>query len=80
MRLATTLVLAVGLALRLAGAGDTAWLVLQAGLVLLMATPVVRLLWALMAEVRAREWRFVALGVMVLVMLFGSYLVSRGGP
>lgn len=80
MRLATTLLLAVGLALWLAGATDPATVTLNAGLIILMATPVVRLVWALLEEVRAREWRFVALGVVVLALLCVSLLISRGGP
>lgn len=79
MRLATTILLAVGLALWLAGATSPATVTLNTGLIILMATPVVRLVWALVEEVRAREWRFVALGVVVLVLLFGSLLVSRTG-
>jgi uncharacterized membrane protein len=80
VRLAATILLAAGLALWLAGATSPAAITLNAGLLILMATPVVRLLWALVAEARAGEWRYVALGVVVVALLFGSYLVSRRGP
>jgi hypothetical protein len=69
--------LVVGMVLWLwAPLGDRAELALGAGLVLLMMTPVLKLLSVLADEVRARDWRFVALGVVVLVLLGGSVMLA----
>jgi hypothetical protein len=77
MTIAIVILLTVGLVLSLANVQRAAEVCLSGGLILLMATPVWRLLWALFEEIRAREWRFVALGVVVIGLLFGSYLLSR---
>ena len=45
---------------------------LTTGLVILMATPVARLIVAIVDECVAREWRFAAIGVLVLALLAGS--------
>lgn len=68
--------LATGMVVWSIAPGDVGLLVLHVGLVLLMATPVTRLVGVLVEEIRAREWRFVALGVAVLVLLCGSVLIS----
>jgi uncharacterized membrane protein len=47
-------------------ASDTA---LTVGLILLMATPIVRVLVSLIAYIRMRDWFFVATTVMVFVLL-----------
>ena len=57
-------------------AGTLAEMMLNSGLVLLMATPVARLVAALVEEIRVREWRFAALGVVVLLLLCGSVVIS----
>ncbi len=49
---------------------------LTAGLLLLMVTPVSRLIAAIHEEIRAREWTFAALGVAMLLLLVGSFVVS----
>jgi predicted permease len=51
-------------------------LVLDGGLVLLLATPVVKLVSVLADEIRAREWRFAGLGVAVLLLLAGSAMLA----
>ena len=56
--------------------GDGTDLLLNAGLVLLMVTPVTRLLSALTEEIRARDWRFAALGFAVLALLGCSVVIS----
>ena len=72
---ATTPTLAAGLLLWMhpdtAAAAD---LVVNVGLVILIATPVARLAGGIIEEARAREWRFAALGTAALVLLFGSLL------
>lgn len=73
----TTVMLLAGVLLWVqAPDGRTADAVLKTGLVILIATPVTRLLAALVEEVRAREWRYVALGFAVLVLLGGSIAVA----
>ena len=56
--------------------GDRTHVALGAGLVLLMTTPVLRVLSVLGDEVRARDWRFAALGMVVLLLLGGSVLLA----
>jgi uncharacterized membrane protein len=70
---ATTTTLAAGLLLwMLPDAARAADLVVNTGLVILIATPVARLAGGIAEEARAREWRFAALGALALVLLFGS--------
>jgi hypothetical protein len=56
--------------------GDRTHLALGAGLLLLMTTPVLKLLSVLVDEVRARDWRFALLGVVVLLLLGGSVMLA----
>ena len=49
---------------------------LTAGLIILMITPVAHLTVALIDEIVAREWAFVAAGVAVLALLGGSLVVA----
>jgi hypothetical protein len=73
--------LVIGMVLWLqAPRGDGADLALGTGLVLLMATPVVKLVSVLLDEVRARDWRFVMLGLLVLALLAGSVALGALGP
>jgi uncharacterized membrane protein len=73
----STALLVVGIVLALAvpqmRAAET---LLTAGLIILMATPVAHLLVALVDEISAREWGFVAIGVCVLALLGGSLVVA----
>lgn len=74
--------LAVGMLLWLqAPLGDRSDTPLGIGLVLLMATPVLKLLSVLTDEIRARDWWFAALGLTVLGLLGGSVMLalSSGG-
>jgi hypothetical protein len=76
---ATTLALACGVVLWIAAPGSPrVELILDAGLVLLMMAPVVRLIGAVIEEARAREWRFAALGVGVLVLMSVSLMIAFG--
>ena len=56
--------------------GDRTHLTLGAGLVLLLTTPVLKLLSVLVDEIRARDWRFALLGVVVLLLLGGSVVLA----
>lgn len=51
-------------------------LTLHAGLMLLMAAPVVRLLAATGEEIRAGEWGYAALGMVVVLLLCGGALLA----
>jgi hypothetical protein len=46
------------------------------GLLLLMVTPVLKLLSVMIDEVRARDWRFAGLGFVVLALLGGSVMLA----
>lgn len=68
--LASAFCLAAGLALSmLRGPSALASGTLTAGLVILMATPVTRVLVSLVAYVRMRDWFFVATTLMVFLLL-----------
>jgi uncharacterized membrane protein len=73
----STTLLAVGVVLTLGApqmrAADT---LLTAGLLILMATPVAHLVVALVDEITAREWGFVAIGLAVLALLGGSLVIA----
>jgi uncharacterized membrane protein len=59
-------------------AGDThaVHLVLTAGLIVLMLTPLARVVASLVAYVRLRDWFFVATTVMVFVVLVAAWLLK----
>ena len=66
----TGLLLAAGLALHMADGGDgLSATLLAAGLIVLMMTPAVRVLFAVAEWVRARDWQFVLVTLIVLVEL-----------
>lgn len=65
--------------LRLACRGDERGLI-QLGLLLLIATPVARVLFSALAFARQRDWLYVALTLMVLsVLLYSFFLGEFGG-
>jgi uncharacterized membrane protein len=72
--LASAACLAVGLLLTLAGrsGGST----LTTGLVLLMATPILRVILSIVEYVRMRDWLFVAVTVFVLLVLTGTVVAA----
>lgn len=76
--LATTL-LALGLLLQLAGVSPalSEWLS-RLGLVVLMATPVARVVISVAEYAAQRDWPFLALTLTVLGMLLVSFLVGIG--
>ncbi len=72
----STALLAVGLLLTLAGHATAAPLFLNAGLLTLMATPIVRVLVAMIDYVVNRDWMFLTLTASVLLVLLGSWLLT----
>jgi uncharacterized membrane protein len=73
----STALLAVGMALALvAPEGVAGHVLIAAGLIILMITPVAHLVIALVDEIAAREWGFVAIGLVVLLLLCGSLVVA----
>jgi uncharacterized membrane protein len=68
--------LGVGLGLSLIGAGPvTAWL-LNIGVIVLLATPVARVLVSIVEYSSSRDWPFVALTAIVLVELAASAVAA----
>ena len=69
----STILFAAGLMLALATTfADVARLLLQAALVILIATPAARVVLSVSEYVRERDWLFVALTLVVLLALAGS--------
>ena len=68
--------LAAGLVLSLAGRGDAAGVLLQAGVIILLATPVARVVVSIVEYANERDWTFVALTATVLLVLGGSLMVA----
>ena len=75
---ATTVCLGSGLALRLMGIGHrpAAELLLTIGLMLLLATPVARVVVSVVDYARERNWVFFALTVIVLAELAASVIYA----
>jgi uncharacterized membrane protein len=70
-------VLAVGVALWMLGwHGDVSAVFLHAGLIVLMATPVARVVVSCVEYVRARDWFFAATTLAVLAVLVATVLVA----
>lgn len=75
--LTSTTLLATGLALQLAGIDPGLSIRLtRAGLIVLMATPVARVVVSVADYASQRDWTFLALTATVLVILLGSLLVA----
>lgn len=73
----STGLLATGLPVALvAPESRVGYLLLTTGLIILMITPVANLLVAVMDEIAAREWGFVAAGLVVLLLLGASMFVA----
>ena len=68
--------LGVGLALSLIGAGELSLLMLNVGVIVLLATPVVRVLVSIAEYVRERDWGFVMLTAVVLAELAASAVAA----
>ena len=75
--LASTFCLAAGLVATLVrGESALARLLLSAGLVLLMATPIARVLLSAFTYLRRRDWLFAALTLIVFLQLVASVIVA----
>lgn len=74
--LAATACLLAGLSMWTIAAPSARWL-MDAGLIILMATPVLRVVLAIVEYARARDWAFAAAAVAVLAILIGSVIYSR---
>jgi uncharacterized membrane protein len=75
--LASTVILALGLAMALAMPSSTAGpVVIRAGLLVLLATPVARVVASVVDYTRDRDWLFAALTFLVLVIVLGSVLIG----
>ena len=76
---ASTTLLAVGLLLLMVAPSHpwASWAT-TAGLLILIATPVTRVVTSVAQYAVERDWLFVTLTAMVLVVLLGSLLVARG--
>ena len=68
--------LGVGLALSLIGAGELSRLMLNVGVIVLLATPVVRVLVSIAEYVSERDWGFVMLTAVVLAELAASAVAA----
>jgi uncharacterized membrane protein len=77
--LASGALLAIGLVLELAGVNHgLSAAVTAAGLMILMATPVARVVVSVVEFALDRDWLFLAMTVTVLVILTGSLGVAMG--
>ena len=68
----SSICLAAGLVLAFAGPAAGADLLLHGGIIILLATPVARVLISIVEYVRQRDWRFAALTALVLMELMAS--------
>ena len=68
----SSLCLACGVALFFMSGGPIASMLLQAGIIILLATPVARVIVSIVQYVMARDWTFAALTTIVLVELAAS--------
>jgi hypothetical protein len=74
---ASLLLLVIGMVLWLrAPLAERTDMALGAGLLLLVTTPVLKLVSVLIEEIRARDWRFALLGIAVLLLLGGSVMLA----
>jgi len=72
----SSICLAAGLVLALSGLAPPAALLLHTGVIILLATPVARVLISIVEYGRERDWRFVALTAIVLVELMASAVAA----
>ena len=75
---ASTVLLAAGLALELLHRGGPASWLLHVGLLVLFATPVMRVAMSIVTFAAQREWRFVMFASIVLLLLISGILVAIG--
>jgi uncharacterized membrane protein len=73
---ASSVCLAVGVVLFFAGDGSIAAPLLQAGIIILLATPVARVVVSVVQYVGERDWTFTTLTLIVLVELLASVVAA----
>jgi|SRR5436190_23112435 len=73
---ASSVCLGAGALLFFAGADGIASPLLQAGIVILLATPVARVIVSIVQYIGERDWTFTALTVVVLVELLASVVAA----
>jgi uncharacterized membrane protein len=74
---ASSVCLAVGLAFSFIPAAETtAWWLLHAGIIVLLATPVARVMVSVAEYFRERDWMFATLTVIVLLELMASAVAA----
>lgn len=76
---ASTICLAIGLLLSIVGAGATASVLLNIGVIVLLATPVARVVVSVAEYAIMQDWVFLALTVTVLVELLASVVAAMVG-
>ena len=75
--IASSTLLAIGLAMTLARyRSELARLLLEAGLIILIATPATRVVVSVIEYIRERDWLFVVLTLVVLAALGGSVVAA----
>jgi uncharacterized membrane protein len=75
--MASSACLTVGLLLALiSGEGGIAWVLLNAGVIVLLGTPVARVIVSIMRYASARDWTFTILTMIVLIELMASAAVA----
>ena len=75
--IASSTLLAIGLAMTLARyRSELARLLLEAGLIILIATPAARVVTSVIEYIRERDWLFVILTLIVLLALGGSVIAA----
>ncbi len=72
----SSICLAIGLALTMAGNADAADLLLRAGVIILLATPVARVIISIVEYIREHDWTFVVLTAIVLMELMASAVAA----
>ena len=72
----SSICLAAGLVATFVGMSGAADLLLQTGVIILLTTPVARVLISIIEYVRERDWTFVALTAIVLLELMASAVAA----
>jgi uncharacterized membrane protein len=68
--------LAAGLALSMIGGGSTAMALLTGGLIVLMLTPLARVVASFVTYVKVGDWFFAAMTVLVFAVLVAAWLLK----
>lgn len=66
-----------GLVVAAVGGADTGSLLMRAGLLALLATPVLRVVIAVIGYLTERDWLFTAISALVLLLLVISYVAGQ---